>query len=62
MLPHVNQDGKVTPVHASPSNREVGDANMLHTTSTGKVSLLLIRRPKANFGYLMFIANVYTNI
>lgn len=31
MLPHVNLYGKVTPVHASPSNKEVGDANMLHT-------------------------------
>ncbi|XP_056338780.1 translation initiation factor IF-2-like [Oenanthe melanoleuca] len=33
-LPHVNQDGKVSPAHASPSNTEVGDANLLHSTST----------------------------
>lgn len=48
MLPRVNQDGKVTPVHAFPLNTEVGDDNMLHTTSTGKVSLLLIMCPRAN--------------
>lgn len=48
MLPRVNQDGKVTPVHASPLNTEVGDDSMLHTTSTGKVSLLLIMCPRAN--------------
>lgn len=48
MLPRVNQDGKVTPVHAFPLNTEVGDDSMLHTTSTGKVSLLLIMCPRAN--------------
>lgn len=36
MLPHANQNRKVTPVHASPSNTEVGDANLPHTTSTSK--------------------------